>query len=438
MDFCYLVRRNAISASDLTDIKDALARFHRYRKTFIATGVRIDISLLRQHALVHYIRFNTLLGSLNGRRSSQFNALSQMLVTLQRLDKIAAFKSAVAERGMLTGTTSSYTARVLAGEQPQIAAAAACAAPALDDEDNDDGTVHGPKSPSDIQMAPTAQRGYPKTFEALALHINQCRFPVLFRRLLYEEVNGIPDDDTTCPDRGLPGGPGGMYRERIRSNPLWHGHPRRDTVLVDVGAGRRPSFLSMPSRVLPTLLACTGLLLPDSRGLCLPLVAIDWVAAPKTLVWLSAMFYWFPALSFSSPICQFAFEIPLRRFSDCPCALLARRTARLAVVALKNAQSPLPIALESVQDIRLTTSGVFPPLSLPNRRSMAIKYPFNIAILADILSTSARATLAPHSVRLTPIALKVSTFVQLLATLIWPAVPPHRRFHDCNYAANCH
>ncbi|KAJ7195388.1 hypothetical protein GGX14DRAFT_575707 [Mycena pura] len=456
MDFCYLVRRNAISASDLTDIKNALARFHRYRKIFIATGVRIDISLPRQHALVHY---NTLLGSPNG--------------------------SAVAERGMLTGTTSSYTARVLAGEQPQVAPAAACAAPALDDEDDDDGTVHGPKYLSDIQMAPTARiAGYPKTFEALALHINQCRFPVLFRRLLYEEVNGIPDDDTTCPDRGLPGFRGTYQRASLsnrpfprperyrwggwdvpRAHPLqsplaWspaprHGACRRGggtTAIIPVDAIARASHLI--GVYGPEILLTNAQLLPDSRGLvspsslCNPVFAIlrfigltrgrDWVAAPKTLVWLSAMFYWFPALSFSSPICQFAFEIPLRRFSDCPCALLARRTARLAVVALKNAQSPLPIALESVQDIRLTTSGVFPPLSLPNRRSMAIKYPFNIAILADILSTSARATLAPHSVRLTPIALKVSTFVQLLATLIWPAVPPHRRFHDCNYAANCH
>ncbi|KAJ6563500.1 hypothetical protein B0H10DRAFT_1688189, partial [Mycena sp. CBHHK59/15] len=30
------------------------------------------------------------------------------------------------------------------------------------------------------------------------------------------------------------GGAGGMYRERIRSNPNWHGYPRRDTVLIDV------------------------------------------------------------------------------------------------------------------------------------------------------------------------------------------------------------
>ncbi|KAJ7821245.1 hypothetical protein B0H13DRAFT_1660486, partial [Mycena leptocephala] len=31
------------------------------------------------------------------------------------------------------------------------------------------------------------------------------------------------------------GGAGGMHRERIRSNPNWHGYARRDTVLIDVG-----------------------------------------------------------------------------------------------------------------------------------------------------------------------------------------------------------
>jgi hypothetical protein len=100
---------------------------------------------------------------------------------------------------------------------------------------------------------------------------------------LYEEVNGVSDDDTPpvpiedCPVfaghitvhhssivrlarlyapsdlRGV----GEMYRVRIRSNPLWHNHPRRDTALVDVGApvmggiviGRALLFFSWTSRM---------------------------------------------------------------------------------------------------------------------------------------------------------------------------------------------
>ncbi|KAJ7457137.1 hypothetical protein B0H11DRAFT_2160829 [Mycena galericulata] len=268
MDFCYLVRRNAISTPDLASIKGALARFHLYRTIFIECGVRIDISLPRQHSLVHYVRFIQLFGSPNGlcssiteskhikavkepwRRSSRFNALKQMLVTLMRLDKLAALRATLTVRGMLTGTSSSYTGR---------ADAAAVAATNADEEYNDDGVLHGPKSLSDVELAPTSQRGYPKTLEALAAHIQQPRFPELFRRFLYEEQNGPPAEDAppvpidVCPVFGgritvhhsaiarfyAPsdlGGAGGMYREHIRSNPNWHGYARRDTVLVDVGA----------------------------------------------------------------------------------------------------------------------------------------------------------------------------------------------------------
>ncbi|KAJ7759463.1 hypothetical protein B0H14DRAFT_2404091, partial [Mycena olivaceomarginata] len=92
-----------------------------------------------------------------------------------------------------------------------------------------------------------------------AAYIHQPRFLDLFRRFLYEELNGPPEDDgplvaiDACPvfagritvhhsaiarfyaPSDL-GGAGGMYRERIRSNPDWHGYARRDTVLVDVAA----------------------------------------------------------------------------------------------------------------------------------------------------------------------------------------------------------
>ncbi|KAJ7656591.1 hypothetical protein B0H14DRAFT_2489945 [Mycena olivaceomarginata] len=123
MDFCYLVRRNAISTPDLTRIKSTLDRFHHFRTIFIETGVRDDISLPRQHALVHYVPSIKLFGSPNGlcssiteskhikavkepwRRSSRYKALPQMLVTISRLEKMAAVRRKFAQRGMMTGTT---------------------------------------------------------------------------------------------------------------------------------------------------------------------------------------------------------------------------------------------------------------------------------------------------------------------------------------------
>ncbi|KAJ6533649.1 hypothetical protein B0H19DRAFT_444798 [Mycena capillaripes] len=117
-----------------------------------------------------------------------------MLVTLTRLDKLAAAKREFTVRGMMIGTTSSYTAMVLAGYQPQMAAvqAAADLAAAEDDDDDDDGVVHGPRSLSDIELSPTAQRGYPKYLADLAAHIHQPTLPLLLRRFLHAEVHGPP------------------------------------------------------------------------------------------------------------------------------------------------------------------------------------------------------------------------------------------------------
>ncbi|KAJ7263092.1 hypothetical protein C8J57DRAFT_1019271, partial [Mycena rebaudengoi] len=266
-------RHRADRAVFVERLNEGLDRFHRYRDIFIETGVRVDISLPRQHALVHYIRSIQLFGSPNGlcssiteskhikavkepwRRSSHFNALPQMLVTLCRLDKMAASFRAFWARGMLVGTASSYTAMVLNGGQPQIIAAAAIAG---DDDDDQDTAVPGPKSLSSIELAVTPQRGYPHELLALAVHITQPRFPLLFRRYLYEHVHGPILDDTDIPEADYPAfagkisvrhggiarfyapsdlcGAGGMYREIFRSNPNWHGYARRDTVLIDVGA----------------------------------------------------------------------------------------------------------------------------------------------------------------------------------------------------------
>jgi hypothetical protein len=101
------------------------------------------------------------------------------------------------------------------------------------------------------------ERGYPRTVKNLAAFIKQPRFPDLLRRFLYGELH--PDSDMNvdiedCPYFSGPinvyhsavarfyspsdlCGAGGMYRERIRSNPNWRGeYTRRDTILVGTNA----------------------------------------------------------------------------------------------------------------------------------------------------------------------------------------------------------
>jgi hypothetical protein len=101
---------------------DALQQFHHHRKIFQASGVHPDrFNLPRQHSLTHYIKLIWEYGSLNGlclsiteskhikamkepwQRSSQFQELPQILLTNQRLDKLAASHADFSKRGMLNG-----------------------------------------------------------------------------------------------------------------------------------------------------------------------------------------------------------------------------------------------------------------------------------------------------------------------------------------------
>ncbi|KAJ6610445.1 hypothetical protein B0H10DRAFT_2166043 [Mycena sp. CBHHK59/15] len=153
----------------------------------------------------HYLRFIQLFGSPNGHCSSIMEskhikaALPQMLVTISCLDKMAAFLLLFCVRGMMVSTISSYTAMVLAGNQPQVAAAAIING--NDDKDGkDDHVNHGPRSLSLIELALC---GYPNELYDLAAHIIQ---------------------------------PCSMSSEHIRSNPSWHGYPHCDMIFIDTGS----------------------------------------------------------------------------------------------------------------------------------------------------------------------------------------------------------
>lgn len=287
MDFCYLVRRNGITSNALHEIENKLAQFHHYRDIFISTGVRIDISLPRQHALKHYPRSIRLYGSPNGlcssmteskhikavkepwRRSGRHNALVQMLRTNCRLDKMASARRAFDRLGMMAGTISAYTAMVLQGGEPVVEET-----PTGNEDVNDIGPVSGPKVLSSIHLATTRgmlyfhldssllidvslERSYPVTLEALSTYVQQPQLPELLRRFLYDQIH--PASPIWSTDISLDDcprfyghisvfhsaiarfyapsdicGAGGMYQERIRSTPVWHGESaRRDTVFVE-------------------------------------------------------------------------------------------------------------------------------------------------------------------------------------------------------------
>ncbi|KAG2035374.1 hypothetical protein BDR03DRAFT_868122 [Suillus americanus] len=109
LKFCYIMQQDIIAEDTLLKLSDCLGHFHRYRQIFQDTSIRFNgFSLPRQHALCHYSMLIHLFGAPNGicssiteskhikavkepwRRSSKFNVLGQMLLTNQRLDKLAA------------------------------------------------------------------------------------------------------------------------------------------------------------------------------------------------------------------------------------------------------------------------------------------------------------------------------------------------------------
>jgi hypothetical protein len=157
LDFCYIMRHNAITGEDLMELQVILDRFYFHHAVFIDTaGVTGEnISLPRQHSLMHYICSIMLFGSPNGlcssiteskhikavkepwQRSSHFKALNQMLLTNSRMDKLSTASRAHTELSMMDGTMSSYTKMILRGEQPQAQAA-------VGDADNDGNNDNGP------------------------------------------------------------------------------------------------------------------------------------------------------------------------------------------------------------------------------------------------------------------------------------------------------
>lgn len=121
---CYIFRRNAITATALKAARNELSKFYELQKVFIDTGTRSHCSLPRQHSLMHFIRAILDFGSPNGlcssitesrhitavkepwRRSNRYEALSQMLTIINRMDKMLALRCALKLAGLMRGSTT--------------------------------------------------------------------------------------------------------------------------------------------------------------------------------------------------------------------------------------------------------------------------------------------------------------------------------------------
>ncbi|KAJ3793943.1 hypothetical protein GGU11DRAFT_847438 [Lentinula aff. detonsa] len=258
MDFCYLVRRSDINEDTLKAIESSLQAFHHYREIFQTSGVREHFSIPRMHSMVHYPLCITDFGSPNGlcssitesrhitavkkpwRRSNRYNALSQILLTNQRLDKLAALHSILVNAGFILPSGPSHTSQC----------------DLFDVENEDVGPVDSGQAQADVKLAKTRESGYPRFIAELGEHVGHPTLEELTRQFLHEQLGLSEDSDLphitskinvyhsaiavffAPSDRA---GIRGMQQERIRCTPSWYSIERRDCVLATIDEDK-PGF----------------------------------------------------------------------------------------------------------------------------------------------------------------------------------------------------
>ena len=188
MDFCYLVRRNIFDESTLDAIDIAVAKFHAYRVVFEDVGIRNNFSLPRQHAMKHFRLLIQMFGAPNGlcssimeskhikavkepyRRSSHFEALGQMLLTNQRIDKLAAFRVNLTTHNMLDGPCLAPDVVPIIPMLPL---------PPLLGHDPADDAVDGPRAITSVSLARTRgkSRFSFKSLILMAVFFCSCQLP---------------------------------------------------------------------------------------------------------------------------------------------------------------------------------------------------------------------------------------------------------------------
>ncbi|KAI0246259.1 hypothetical protein BJV78DRAFT_1277264 [Lactifluus subvellereus] len=269
LEFCYPVRRDSINETTLEAINVALGRFHKERTIFEESGLRIDFNLPRQHSLKHYQRNIQLFGAPNGlcssiteskhikamkepwRQSSHFNALGQMLVMNQRIDKLSASRVNFASHGLLS---SVYMSVCLGPNDKPLVLFSDC----------DATQVSGLRVHSMVTLAMTRETGYPLQLEELAASLNLPLCSAHIRCFLFDQLHpnaplsGNEVDLNICPTFSSNihifhsalatfyapsdhSGIRGMHHQRIRATPSWqgcYGSTGRGHDLCDSGVGK--------------------------------------------------------------------------------------------------------------------------------------------------------------------------------------------------------
>ena len=215
LDACYLVRCANINESNINELQLAIRQFHEKWEIFRVHGVQPKgFSLPLQHSLSHYPHqiheFGTLAGLCSSiteswhitavkrswRRSNRHNALGQMLLTNQCLDKLKAARNEFVHRGLLPPSHGPPPLPVLMPEE---------------DEDGGPidecvtGTVTLARlrrtsiivqgSLDGLYLLWTSEQKVPHDLAGLAMHVNRPDLVELTRRFLHDQL--YPDGPST-------------------------------------------------------------------------------------------------------------------------------------------------------------------------------------------------------------------------------------------------
>ncbi|EPS96469.1 hypothetical protein FOMPIDRAFT_1130371 [Fomitopsis schrenkii] len=278
LEYTYLIRHPIQDEDTLARSQAALAEYHEHREFLRTSGVRPEgFSIPRQHSHSHTARHTWNFAALHGlctsitenkhikavkepwRRSNHYEALGQMLLTNQRLDKLAAARVDFAARGMLDGTC--YAAALLALVSNNNPGLGEGEEGRTDDQagttigNEPEGAVEGPQLDAYVELARRSAPGYPRTLAALGAHLHRPELTGEVARFLATQYGLDPSDPATDLAQftkpfmrvrvhhsavvtyhapGDPSGVGGMRREHIRATPSWRlGAARYDCAFVN-------------------------------------------------------------------------------------------------------------------------------------------------------------------------------------------------------------
>ena len=131
LDFCYLACSDVLDTKSLAAMQDALDRFHKYQEIFRTCSICSSFNLPWQHSLMHFIQMIWAFSAPNGlcssiteskhikavkkpyQWSSFYEALGQMLLINQCVDKLMASWVDFQRCGMLKGTCLSHSLQLV-------------------------------------------------------------------------------------------------------------------------------------------------------------------------------------------------------------------------------------------------------------------------------------------------------------------------------------